>query len=120
MLAHDSRFRDDVRNAARDVQAITAAVASGESLAGELLVRRDIEETTVGKTVLVPLEEFLADLGVASRNLREGRGVAGLLFSDQETAEDVRALVRSFRRATEDAREAAPIAVLVAAFAAAF
>lgn len=107
-LLYDGGIRSDVQELAENARSISSEIASGRSLAGELLVGRRLVTT-----IVEPLEQALADARALVQNAREGRGIAGLLLTDQESAALVRSILRNFGRSLEDAREAAPIGTLI-------
>jgi phospholipid/cholesterol/gamma-HCH transport system substrate-binding protein len=107
-LLYDGGVKSALQELARNVETISAEIANGRSLAGEILVGRRL----VG-SIVEPLEAIVADARALVQNTREGRGIAGMLLSDNESAALVRSILRNFARSLEDAREAAPIGTLI-------
>ncbi|MBK9388519.1 MAG: MCE family protein [Planctomycetes bacterium] len=107
-LIYDGGVKSALQELSRNVETISAEIASGRSLAGEILVGRRLVSS-----IVEPLEVIMADARALVQNTREGRGIAGMLLSDNESAALVRSILRNFARSLEDAREAAPIGTLV-------
>jgi hypothetical protein len=92
------------------VMASLREMTQGEGMLNTLF--KDKELTEKFSMAMDRFDEITGTVQGIVQDVKEGRGVAGLLLQDEDLAEEVRKLIEQITGSVEDAREAAPLVSL--------
>lgn len=106
-LIADEAMREDVvelaanlRQGSARIRALFDDAAAGKGLLGRVVADEALAEDAA---------QFLEELALMARGLREGKGTAGKLLTEEEAYDQVMQALRTLNAQLEDAREAQPV-----------
>lgn len=100
LLSEDEVY-DDLKTLMANVREVSDRLAAGEGALGKLLA----EDSTMS----ADLEKTMASLRSITESVNEGEGTLGKLVKDEALYDEASQLIKDFRAAVDDMREASPI-----------
>ncbi len=108
-LVYDEEMARKLKEGVEGLAETAARVGRGEGLLGKITVADSEETWRDFRDLAAKFSGIGTDLGVLIDGARRGRGVLGLLMSDDQARRTVERIFDQVARAIEDAREAAPV-----------